>query len=343
MEESISSNASDAVNSKGNEAKKERPKSLELESSNLGNDDELAIKDDTKPTSRKAKEFSSSQEDLLDSPDDGTNESGQRASPRSKSITHSLKSKIRDLSPSRKSTPPGSATKPERKPSKGKTSKMSRSPGSWLPASFNQIFSSYKTKCGDFKRLFKGLPDSEHLIVDYSCALQRDILVHGRLYISQNWLCFYANIFGWETFVTIQCKEISSIRKEKTALVIPNAVQVCTESEKYFFASFISRDTTYTVLFRIWQNALLDQPLSPSDLIQVVGKYSEGREGSSDNDDSDDDEKQGVFEDSGSECDMEGDLPSDSLSSLSQSQSSLELSLFQKIRLNHVRTVKPHQ
>lgn len=52
MEESISSNASDAVNSKGNEAKKERPKSLELESSNLGNDDELAIKDDTKPTSR---------------------------------------------------------------------------------------------------------------------------------------------------------------------------------------------------------------------------------------------------------------------------------------------------
>lgn len=32
--------------------------------------------------------------------------------------------------------------------------------------------------------------------------------------------------------VTIQCTEISSIRKEKTALVIPNAVQVCTEFEK---------------------------------------------------------------------------------------------------------------
>ena len=40
-------------------------------------------------------------------------------------------------------------------------------------------------------------------LADYSCALQRDILVHGRLYISQNWLCFYANIFGWETFVSI--------------------------------------------------------------------------------------------------------------------------------------------
>lgn len=37
---------------------------------------------------------------------------------------------------------------------------------------------------------------------DYSCALQKDILVHGRLYASQNYLCFYANIFRWETLVS---------------------------------------------------------------------------------------------------------------------------------------------
>jgi len=38
---------------------------------------------------------------------------------------------------------------------------------------------------------------------DYSCALQRDILIHGRLYVTQNWLCFYANIFSWETLVQL--------------------------------------------------------------------------------------------------------------------------------------------
>ena len=48
---------------------------------------------------------------------------------------------------------------------------------------------------------------------DYSCALQRDILVHGRLYISQNWLCFYANIFGWETFVSMQLPSLIIIVK----------------------------------------------------------------------------------------------------------------------------------
>lgn len=42
---------------------------------------------------------------------------------------------------------------------------------------------------------------------DYSCALQRDILLQGRLYLSENWICFYSNIFRWETlvrFVSVQ-------------------------------------------------------------------------------------------------------------------------------------------
>lgn len=41
------------------------------------------------------------------------------------------------------------------------------------------------------------------LCVDYSCAMQKEILAHGRLYISRQWICFYANIFRWETSVRI--------------------------------------------------------------------------------------------------------------------------------------------
>lgn len=39
-------------------------------------------------------------------------------------------------------------------------------------------------------------------MTDYSCALQRDILLQGRLYLSENWICFYSNIFRWETLVS---------------------------------------------------------------------------------------------------------------------------------------------
>ncbi|KAK2153569.1 hypothetical protein LSH36_292g01000, partial [Paralvinella palmiformis] len=61
---------------------------------------------------------------------------------------------------------------------------------------------TYKSRSEDFKRIFKDIPSDERLIVDYSCALQKDILIHGRLYITQNSICFYANIFRWETIVS---------------------------------------------------------------------------------------------------------------------------------------------
>uniref|UniRef100_A0A8D2KSA0 GRAM domain containing 1A n=1 Tax=Varanus komodoensis TaxID=61221 RepID=A0A8D2KSA0_VARKO len=91
---------------------------------------------------------------------------------------------------------------------------------------------TYKQRNEDFRRIFKGLPEAERLLVDYSCALQRDILLQGRLYLSENWICFYSNIFRWETTISIQLKDVKCLKKEKTAKLIPNAIQICTETEK---------------------------------------------------------------------------------------------------------------
>ncbi|ELW65857.1 GRAM domain-containing protein 1B [Tupaia chinensis] len=105
----------------------------------------------------------------------------------------------------------------------------------WLQKSqswYNVLSPTYKQRNEDFRKLFKQLPDTERLIVDYSCALQRDILLQGRLYLSENWICFYSNIFRWETLLTVRLKDICSMTKEKTARLIPNAIQVCTDSEK---------------------------------------------------------------------------------------------------------------
>uniref|UniRef100_A0A8V5HFG8 Uncharacterized protein n=1 Tax=Melopsittacus undulatus TaxID=13146 RepID=A0A8V5HFG8_MELUD len=123
---------------------------------------------------------------------------------------------------------------------------------------------TYKQRNEDFRKLFKQLPDTERLIVDYSCALQRDILLQGRLYLSENWICFYSNIFRWETLLTVRLKDICSMTKEKTARLIPNAIQVCTDTEKHFFTSFGARDRTYMMMFRLWQNALLDKVQTPA-------------------------------------------------------------------------------
>ncbi|XP_074497635.1 protein Aster-B isoform X7 [Sebastes fasciatus] len=152
----------------------------------------------------------------------------------------------------------------------GKNSKshkrLSKKSQSW----YNVLSPTYKQRNEDFRKLFKQLPDTERLIVDYSCALQRDILLQGRLYLSENWICFYSNIFRWETLLTVRLKDICSMTKEKTARLIPNAIQVCTDTEKHFFTSFGARDRTYMMMFRLWQNALLDKPLCPKELWHFV-------------------------------------------------------------------------
>ncbi|ORX34749.1 hypothetical protein BD324DRAFT_609913 [Kockovaella imperatae] len=105
----------------------------------------------------------------------------------------------------------------------------------------------------EFHALFPNVDEGDYLIEDYGCALSKDILVHGRIYVSENHLCFHANIFGWVTNVVVPFADIRRIEKKMTALVIPNAICVTTNNAKYTFASFISRDPTYDVMMNIWR------------------------------------------------------------------------------------------
>ncbi|XP_043961422.1 protein Aster-C [Gambusia affinis] len=131
---------------------------------------------------------------------------------------------------------------------------------------------NYKQRVEEFKRLFKELPDSEILILDYPCALHRDILLQGRLYLSENWICFYSYVFRG-TKITLSLKDITTMSREKTARLIPNAIQICTHTEKYFFASFSAREKSYRSVFRIWQNTLLDKTLTCVELWQMIKQH----------------------------------------------------------------------
>ncbi|KAF9116326.1 hypothetical protein BGX27_003319, partial [Mortierella sp. AM989] len=91
----------------------------------------------------------------------------------------------------------------------------------------------------------------------YGCALQKEILVQGRLYISENHVCFNANIFGWVTNLVIAFSEITAIEKRMTAFVIPNAIGIVTttNTKGHFFASFLSRDAAHDLLMAAWRKS----------------------------------------------------------------------------------------
>ncbi|XP_069758930.1 GRAM domain-containing protein 2A-like isoform X2 [Narcine bancroftii] len=112
--------------------------------------------------------------------------------------------------------------------------------------------STIKKYNSQYHKLFKNVPEQEVLRKVYSCALQKDILIQGRLYISSNWLCFYANFFGKDVKVMASVTSVVLVKKHRTGGLLPNGLVIRTSrNEKYIFVSFISRDSVYDVLKQV--------------------------------------------------------------------------------------------
>ena len=110
-----------------------------------------------------------------------------------------------------------------------------------------------KKRNRDFHQLFRSVPEDDYLIEDYSCALQRDIILAGRMYISEGHICFSSNILGWVTTLIISFDEIVSVEKESTAMVFPNAIAIQTLHARQTFRSLLSREATYDLIIGIWK------------------------------------------------------------------------------------------
>ena len=110
-----------------------------------------------------------------------------------------------------------------------------------------------KKRNRDFHQLFRSVPEDDYLIEDYSCALQREIILAGRIYISEGHICFSSNILGWVTTLLISFDEVVSIEKESTAVVFPNAIAIQTLQARNTFRSLLAREATYDLLIGIWK------------------------------------------------------------------------------------------
>lgn len=129
----------------------------------------------------------------------------------------------------------------------------------------------------EFHSAFRSVPSSERLISDYSCALSKDILVQGKLYLSQNFLFFKSNILGWVTNLQIPLQEVIQIEKKSTAVLFPNGIVIRTLHQKYVFATFITRDATFNLITKVWHNVLQNSVSDESSTKRKSTVISRGR------------------------------------------------------------------
>jgi hypothetical protein len=99
-----------------------------------------------------------------------------------------------------------------------------------------------------------GLSEEEDVLDDFSCALRKAVFIHGRLFCTDNFLCFYANILGFKTKQVIPFKEVKAIRKQKNS--ISNCIEVkCANGKSYFFGSFLRHNEAFHFIYSLWRNS----------------------------------------------------------------------------------------
>ncbi|KAB1280701.1 GRAM domain-containing protein 2B [Camelus dromedarius] len=83
-----------------------------------------------------------------------------------------------------------------------------------------------------FHKLFLDVPTEEPLRQSFTCALQKEILYQGKLFVSENWICFHSKVFGKDTKISIPAFSVTLIKKTKTALLVPNALIIATVTDR---------------------------------------------------------------------------------------------------------------
>ena len=122
-----------------------------------------------------------------------------------------------------------------------------------------------------FHKLFQSeigdeMPD---LIDTYVCAYQGDILLQGKMYITDRYLCFHSRIINYVTKHVYRWEDIDNVTKERVAFIFPTAIGIQSKQtgKKVTYASFLLRDQAFDKIVSIWS------------------KFSNGNHSCEDNDD----------------------------------------------------------
>jgi len=100
------------------------------------------------------------------------------------------------------------------------------------------------------------VPTQSLLDDSFICALYKSIMHQGRLYVFNSFICFYSSVFGVERKKIIALQSVTAIVKARTALVVPNAIEVVTMGDRRdFFTSFILHDKAYRLMCAAWCNS----------------------------------------------------------------------------------------
>src|SRR3989338_1772087 len=87
-----------------------------------------------------------------------------------------------------------------------------------------------------FCRKAFGLDEREDVIQNYSCNWVKTVGTPCNMYITQNYVCVASKVGSSQ--LKVPFRDVTAVRDARSIGVIPNAVEVSTKAESYWFNGF---------------------------------------------------------------------------------------------------------
>ncbi|KAJ3386874.1 hypothetical protein HDU92_002222 [Lobulomyces angularis] len=129
--------------------------------------------------------------------------------------------------------------------------------------------SKFRAASRSWKQLFR-LNENERLVNFYSCAYSKKMSNQGWMYISMNYIAFYSFVFGAETKVLIELKDIQELHKDTSKRgVLNDAIKIVTKNkQEHHFSNLFQRDDTFEIIEHLTNMSM--EKLLKSTLVEPV-------------------------------------------------------------------------
>ena len=98
------------------------------------------------------------------------------------------------------------------------------------------------------------LPKKEIIFDDFGCSYSSGILYQGRMYLTENYICFYSSIMGITKKIIIPLNDVTKITKAKRLGKKSIKIELTGKAQSYRFSSFTDSDKTYKIIHKLWGN-----------------------------------------------------------------------------------------
>jgi len=109
------------------------------------------------------------------------------------------------------------------------------------------------------------------ILSDFSCAVESKMTLHGRMYVTTRFICFYSNFFGYEKKIILPYRSINCISKTNDSVFVSPGVEISTARQVYVFRNFWDRDEAFKIL-RDCHRAGLGEPHLPDSVVPSLVK-----------------------------------------------------------------------